>query len=91
VTIGKSEVNGLGLFAIELIPGKRCLGRTHTKVEIGIGGPWWLRSPMGGLYNESDNPNCYTTTSGSSMHLWTHRDIQPGEEITAKYTLYDRE
>ena len=96
LTIQKSNIEGLGLFATKDIPENTILGLTHIfrpHKEI-------IRTPLGGFYNHSDNPNCETYKNirvgidlvcdqNGSMYLRTIRDIKSGEEITSKYTLYN--
>tara|TARA_B100000029_G_scaffold253658_1_gene250541 strand:+ start:459 stop:752 length:294 start_codon:yes stop_codon:yes gene_type:complete len=85
ITIKKSKIDGLGLFAIEDIPKDTSLGLSHVKVN-----GEYIRTPLGGFYNHSDDPNCEThiDTIGKNMFLLTIKDIKKGEELTAKYTLY---
>ena len=60
-----------------------------------------LRTPMGGFINHSDKPNCVKVESVTRQRVnplydhdfkkWdlsTLRDIDPGEELTVKYTFY---
>jgi len=95
LTIQKSNIEGLGLFATKDIPENTILGLTHIfrpHKEI-------IRTPLGGFYNHSDNPNCETYKNirvgidlvyeqNGSMYLKTMKNIKSGEEITVKYTLY---
>ena len=95
LTIQKSGIEGLGLFATKDIPKNTVLGLTHIfrpHKEI-------IRTPLGGFYNHSDNPNCETYKNirvgidlvyeqNGSMYLKTMKNIKSGEEITVKYTLY---
>ena len=86
LTIRKSDIDGLGLFAKEDIPAKTELGVSHLYV-------WnmWIRTPLGGFINHSPNPNC----SGEDLisenveyrTLITLKDIKEGEELTKFYTL----
>jgi len=88
VTIRGSGIHGLGLFATTEIPGDCSLGVSHIKNESYSEG--WIRTPLGGFYNHSDDPNCRKLTSacGEFMELVTLRPIWPGEELTVAYTLY---
>ena len=52
LTIKQSKVNGLGLFAKEVIAQGTNLGITHIKIEEEI-----LRTPLGGFINHSNTPN----------------------------------
>ena len=63
LTIKKSKIDGLGLFAIEDIPKETSLGMSHVKVD-----GEYIRTPLGGFYNHSDDPNCKTYTKTISKH-----------------------
>ena len=83
---------GLGLFAVENLKAGVFVGETHI---------WesnrhdWIRTPLGGFINHSDNPNCYINKNihyhdGDQRELYTIRPIKAGEEITVYYTVgYD--
>jgi len=94
VTIKNSSIEGLGLFATEFIPSGTDLGMTHVYDERFEGN--YIRLPLGGFFNHSENPNCkvvdesFDNVGNILLHLRlvTIKDIQPGEEITAYYTLY---
>jgi len=92
LTIAESNIDGLGLFAIDNIPKDTVLGISHIKdssFEDGL-----IRTPLGGFFNHSIEPNCriLPDASGPSIFtLATNRDIVNGEEITVTYTLYDPE
>lgn len=58
VTIKESKIHGLGLFAKEDIPKNTLLGLTHIKHELFQDN--YIRTPIGGYYNHSDDPNCYS-------------------------------
>jgi SET domain-containing protein len=49
-----------------------------------------IRTPLGGFYNHSDNPNCetYALEYLGYRKLRAIKDIKAGEELTAYYTLY---
>ena len=87
LTIKESKIHGLGLFAVEDIPAETNLGITHYWLEGKL-----VRTPLGGFYNHSEDPNCY---SKIVTHHWkiqrsclvTLRDIKAGEEITATYKI----
>ena len=49
----------------------------------------YIRTPIGGFYNHSDNPNVVRVTENKICYLMTIRDIEAGEEITGKYNLYE--
>ena len=53
LTIKPSSINGLGLFANQIIKQATNLGITHIKVDEQI-----IRTPLGGFINHSNDPNC---------------------------------
>lgn len=94
VTIRNSEIEGLGLFAVEFIPKNTDLGMTHvydSRFENN-----YIRLPLGGFFNHSEDPNCKIVESAldkvgnkiNHLRLVTIKDIEVGDEITAYYTLY---
>jgi SET domain-containing protein len=83
LVIRESEIEGLGLFAIENIPMDTNLGVSHYKFNGKV-----LRTPLGGFYNHSENPNCKKIEYKDRYELITLRDIESGEELTCNYTLY---
>lgn len=54
VTIDKSNIHGLGLFATVDIPEKYDLGVSHYRIEESH----IIRTPLGGFINHSKTPNC---------------------------------
>ena len=91
LTIKQSKVNGLGLFAKELIKQGTNLGTSHVKVNGTI-----IRTPLGGFINHSNDPNCVKvelnhddTLQTKKWTLVSLRDIKEGEEITLRYTFYN--
>ena len=83
LTIKKSDVDGLGLFATKNISVNTKLGLTHYKLNEML-----LRTPLGGFYNHSDDPNCIKYEIGNAFFLITIKNIRKGEELTVAYTLY---
>lgn len=88
LTIRPSGIEGLGLFAVEDIPVGTNLGISHIadpRYEDGH-----IRTPLGGFYNHSENPNCATLKQDNeTVSLVTLRDIKAGEELTSRYWLYE--
>ena len=84
LTIKRSEVDGLGLFAQHDIPEGTCLGMSHRSFD-----GYLFRTPLGGFYNHSDKPNCVKRKIYNDYYLHNTRIILAGEEITVKYTFYD--
>ncbi|MEK6828545.1 MAG: SET domain-containing protein-lysine N-methyltransferase [Nanoarchaeota archaeon] len=98
LTIRKSEylsnITGsdeLGLFATKKIDsGVRWM--THVRTDDPIFEDGLIRLPMGGFFNHnSKNPNCEVIHEEDYIFLQTLREIEIGEELTAKYTIYDPE
>ncbi len=87
LTISKSSIEGLGLFATEDIDSNFRIGITHildTRFENG-----YSRTPLGGFFNHSLEPNCKVVYEGDFIFLETIKEIKSGDEITATYTLYN--
>ena len=92
LTIKESEINGLGLHATEDLKAGLFLGVTHVWETK----RWdWIRTPLGGFINHSDNPNCFINMNihyhdGQQRELYTTKPIKKGEELTVFYTVgYD--
>lgn len=86
LTIRDSNIDGLGLFATEDIPGAVYLGETHFKLDAAED---WLRTPLGGFINHSEVSNASIELLDNNLRgLTTKRNILEGEEITVTYTLY---
>ena len=94
VTIKNSSIEGLGLFATEFISSGTDLGMTHVYDERFENS--YIRLPLGGFFNHSENPNSKVVDHSidevgnviNHLRLIAIKDIQPGEEVTAYYTLY---
>ena len=56
ITIKESPINGLGLFATEKIKAHSLIGVTHHPRKESEDG--YIRTPLGGFGNHSDDPNC---------------------------------
>jgi len=87
LTISCSPIEGLGLFAVFDIPEDHELGITHVvdqDFESGL-----VRTPLGGFFNHSDDPNCVCYADGRFLKLKTIKEIKSGEEVTVKYWLYE--
>ena len=54
----------------------------------------WVRTPLGGFLNHSDEPNCELITPTDYNVSWqiktlqVIREIKPGDELTVYYSLY---
>ena len=93
LTIKSSDIEGLGLFAIEDIPAKTLLGVSHHNI-MGK----FIRTPLGGFYNHSKTPNCFKVRqekfSGGDIiwyDLYTLTQVKQGEELTVEYSFYELE
>jgi hypothetical protein len=86
LTIMPSKIEGLGLFAIKEIRIGTTLGMTHYELQDEPNG--YLRTPLGGFINHSDNPNCELYHMGTKKFLVATQDIEPLEELTVTYTMY---
>lgn len=87
LTIKNSDIEGLGLFASEDIPKGTKLGVSHMDMKGEV-----IRTPLGGFYNHSEDPNVEKfmeiLKDRTVYVLYTTKDISAGDEITCKYTLY---
>jgi SET domain-containing protein len=91
VAIKDSAIHGQGLFAVEDIPFGIELGISHI-FAVGFQNNY-IRTPLGGFVNHSDDPNCGKTRSHSDSTLTyyilhTIKNIEKGEELTLNYTMY---
>ena len=88
ITIKESPIEGLGLFATEKIKAHALIGVTHHPRKESEDG--YIRTPLGGFGNHSDDPNCFKLLMEKSGDWWigASKDIMAGEEITWSYTLY---
>ena len=88
LTIKESNIEGLGLFAIVKIYSGTILGVGWVRDDDYKDG--YVRTPLGGFINHSDEPNCVKLKlDNDSLWLQTSKDIEPGEELTVTYTLYN--
>ena len=86
LTIKDSTIEGLGIFAKEDIPIGTNLGISHVyHVDYEDN---YIRTPLGGFINHSDNPNCGILYKVGDLYLETIKVIKEGEELTLKYILY---
>ena len=91
LTIKKSKVQGLGLFATKSFDPDTVLGIVHVMNKNFPHGS--IRTALGAFYNHSDEPNCKNHEGFWHQvpvrYLITILPIKSGDELTAKYTLYD--
>jgi SET domain-containing protein len=86
LTIKKSNIQGLGLFAVKTIAKNTDLGMIHFSY-----GELLIRTPLGGFINHSLKPNCKKLDLDQEWHLKTLIDIKKDDELTLKYTMYNPE
>mgnify|MGYP003650403561 FL=1 len=87
LTIKQSEIEGLGLFATKDLPNNKTIGISHvmdSRFEDG-----YIRLPLGGFFNHSNNPNCECYKDGEFLKLKTIKLIKTNQELTVKYWLYE--
>jgi SET domain-containing protein len=94
VRLARSPINGFGLFAATDIPANTVLGITHVSHYLFAHG--WIRTPLGGYYNHSDEPNCILqerqlVDPDDALVIKTLRDVKENEELTCFYTIWDIE
>ena len=101
LTINKSDIRELGIFATQDIPSNSDLGISHIRNSVGHFENNYIRTPLGGFINHSAKPNCIKyqpfvvaappIESGYEPPFYsirTLRFIEKGEELTIFYTLY---
>ena len=85
--ICKSHINGHGLFTSKALEPETVLGISHIRDERFENS--YIRTPLGGFFNHSREPNCVAYIEGDFIMLKTIKPISAGEELTAFYWLYD--
>ena len=87
VAVRPSAIHGTGLMALDDIASGHEFGITHVQDDRFEDG--YIRTPLGGFFNHSDDPNCEAYVDGEFIKLRSLRLIERGEEITVKYWLYE--
>ena len=89
LVIKDSPINGQGIFTTEKINAHALIGIIHHPRKESEDGH--IRTPLGGFGNHSDDPNCFKLLMEKSGDWWigAKQDIEPGEELTWQYTLYN--
>jgi len=90
LAIGPSDIHGAGILAKEDIPGEVVIGITHVYDPNFQHN--YIRTPLGGFINHSENPNCELIDKDDDYHYKTIRTIkkvEAGQELTLKYSLYE--
>lgn len=86
LTVQKSDIEGLGLFATEDIPVGEVIGITHVYDERFKDN--YIRTATGAFINHSDSPNIKLVTDSDMRYGKALRHIKKGEELCTQYTLY---
>ena len=79
LTIKKSPIEGLGLYAIEDIKKNSYLGVTHIRDEQFENK--YIRTPVGGFYNHSNDPNVIRMVSDTLPKLNFGDIVDPKKNI----------
>ena len=91
ITVAESGIAGQGLFTTRRLVAGTELGVSHYRID-----GEYIRTPLGGFINHSDEPNCQRSQirvkpGFDKWSIITLEDIEEGEELTLKYTMYDPE
>ena len=88
LAIGPSDIHGAGIIAREDIPAGIEIGITHIYDPDFEDD--YIRTPLGGFINHSEEPNCEVKENESKEWriLYTTERIAQGKELTIEYTLY---
>ena len=81
----QSPIEGHGLFTIKDLPQNLEIGVTHVKDGRFVDD--YIRTPLGGFFNHSDDPNCEAYVINDMIKLKTIKQIEAGEELTVHYWL----
>jgi SET domain-containing protein len=93
LTIAKSRIEGLGLFAVEDLPEGTDLGISHIFDPRFPNS--YIRLPLGGFVNHHEIPNAKAIVAQNDpelgdlehIRLITTKTVRSGEEITVKYII----
>ena len=82
ITIKKSSIHGLGIFAIKDIPKDIVLGISHVKDKDNTGRyhRGYIRTPLGGFINHSTQSNCIKVTPRLKLFPRHWPILKEGEE-----------
>ena len=87
--VADSRISGQGVFTTRRLVGGTELGISHYRIDEIL-----IRTPLGGFINHADEPNCVRNQirirpGFDKWNLVVVEDIEEGEELTLKYTMYD--
>ena len=93
LTISKSKIEGVGVFAIENIAKGTDLGMSHIFDSRFPDG--YIRLSLGGFINHHEIPNCKAVIFNKDdeigeikhIRMLTNKEISKGEELTVRYII----
>ena len=82
LTIKKSSIHGLGIFAMKGISKDTVLGISHVKDKDSTGRYFqgYIRTPLGGFINHSSQPNCIKVKPRDNLYPKHWPIFKEGEE-----------
>ena len=88
LTVADSGIAGQGLFTTRRLVTGTELGTSHYRID-----GEYIRTPLGGFINHSDEPNCQrhqirVKPGYDKWNIMVIEDIDEGSELTLKYKLY---
>ena len=83
LSIEKSPIHGVGIFAQDHIPNGTHLGAAQIRRSDG----GYNVTQLGKNHNHSETPTCRNELVGDTRHLITTQDLAPGDEVTVDYRL----
>lgn len=88
LAIGPSDIHGAGIIAKDDIPAEIDMGISHV-YDPNFQHDY-VRTPLGGFINHSDDANCELIEDEDSEYkrIRTIRKVLEGEELTLKYSMY---
>jgi len=89
LTIKPSNIDGLGLFSTVDIEEGETLGLSHVYDKRFK--DQWIRTPLGGFINHSEEPNLEAVVYNDYRYVYTIKSIESGDELTLLYNLYNLE
>ena len=78
LTVRKSSIDGLGLYALEAIKRNSFIGVTHVRDEQFENK--YIRTPIGGFYNHSNEPNVIRMVSDALPKLKFGDSVDPKKD-----------
>jgi len=82
--IGKSKIQGDGVFAKRNIQPGEYIGKVHTIIEPYVK---YQFEDLGRKHNHSERPNVQNVLIGNERHLFATKPIRKNQELTSNYRL----